>query len=130
MATEYPHRTSQQSQGCCSGKPRCLFVAMELFYSVLMAQSHSASGFLQVNMDPTLWDVLHEATHLARPPLCVSLPPNVRVILSHADPCILRGRVTMLQSVVQSYNELREGLLDVDVQLFQSKLQSIDNVGI
>ena len=95
-----------------------------------ITQSHSAEGLLQVNMDPTLWEVLHEATYLMSPPLCMSLPPHVCVVLSHADLRILRERVTMLQSVVQSYNQLREGLLDADVQLFQSKLQSVDNVGL
>ncbi|KAL5499629.1 hypothetical protein EMCRGX_G011081 [Ephydatia muelleri] len=90
--------------------------------------SHSTDGLLRVNMDPTLWDVLHEATYLMAPPLCMSLPPHVRIVLSHADPRILRERVTLLQSVVQSYNQLREGLLEVDVQLFQSKLQSVDNL--
>ena len=131
MVAKHPHWPSQQSQGRRSGKAASRSCGRVLNFIILyLAQSHTASGLLQVNMDPTLWDVLHEATHLTRPPLCVSLPPYVRLILTHADPHVMRERVTLLQSVVQAYNQLREGLLDVDEQLFQSKLQSVDNVSL
>ena len=85
---------------------------------------------MEVNLDPTLCEVLHEASHLSRAPLRVSLPPAVRHVLRSVDTPELWERSNSLQAVVQMYHSVRDGLSDVDKLLFQHRLQLAENVSV
>ena len=77
-----------------------------------------------------LCEVLREARHLSRPPLGFHLPSAVRHLQRSVDPRELWERSSSLQAVVQTYNDLQDGLSDVDRLLFQHKLQQAENVSV
>ena len=65
---------------------------------------------------------------LPQPPLNVRLPATVRHLLKTVNVRELGERYTNLGAMVREYNDLREGLSEVDMMLFQHKLQQVDNV--
>jgi len=77
-----------------------------------------------------LCEVLREARHLSRPPLEIHLPSAVRHLQRSVDHRELWERSSSLQAVVQTYNDLQDGLSDVDRLLFQHKLQQAENVSV
>ena len=81
-----------------------------------------------MNLDPELHEVLAEAHTLSRPPLSVRLPPVVRTLVRSINVRELRDRQRGVVLLAQAYNALCESLSEVDTQLFQHKLQLVENV--
>ena len=60
-------------------------------------QTRSPYGYLVVNLDSTLSEILLEIRHLTRPPLNLHLPTALRQLMKNIDYDELRHRQTCLQ---------------------------------
>lgn len=83
---------------------------------------------LFVNFDSELDQVLSEARYLKQSPLNIRLPSSLSQLIKDIDSSELRHRQTSLQVVVQTYNEIRERLSEVEKNLFLHKLQQTEQV--
>ena len=91
-------------------------------------QTRDSSDRLIVNFDSQLSEVLAEIRHLKRSPLNIRLPSHLSRLAREVDPSELRHRRTSLEVVVQTYNEIRESLSQVEENLFLHKLQQTEQV--
>ena len=104
--------------------------SVDNYHSSLDLQTRDSSDRLIVNFDPQLSEVLSEIRHLKRSPLNIRLPSHLSRLAREVDPSELRHRRTSLEVVVQTYNEIRQGLSQVEENLFLHKLQQTEQVRV
>ncbi|XP_043910785.1 dynein beta chain, flagellar outer arm-like [Protopterus annectens] len=89
-------------------------------------EEHRHLQTVQLNLDPRLILLFHEATYLQKDPFNIKLPESLTGLLRNADETKIRALEARMEMVVCTYNEVMRTIADIEKPLFDESLSRIN----